>query len=330
MDEPEPTQDEQGLVLAEILDGRGGGRSIGWEEIGTWDAGQGVLWMHLNLAHAETREWLESHSGLHPASVEALTADASRPRSFRDGDGLVVILRGINPRPGTEPDDMVALRMWVGATRIITLRARFTAVATRVQADLSRGEGPHDPGDFLVHAAESLMGRIGEAISAVDDTVDQLEDETLVSAGADLRTRIAALRRNVIGLRRHLAPQRDAMKLLMAERVPWFDDVSRVHMREIADRVTRSVEDLDSARDRAAVTQEELTTRLSEQMNQTMYRLSIITAIFLPLGLLTGLLGINVGGMPGVEDPLAFWIVCALLLALSVLLFGIVRWRKLV
>ena len=76
-------------------------------------------------------------------------------------------------------------------------------------------------------------------------------------------------------------------------------------IREIAERTSRFVEDIDAAKDRAAITQEELNSRLSEQMNKAMYVLSIVAAIFLPLGLLTGLLGINVGGIPGAENKWA-------------------------
>ena len=64
-------------------------------------------------------------------------------------------------------------------------------------------------------------------------------------------------------------------------------------------------------------------------MNRTMYALSVIAGIFLPLGLLTGLLGINVGGMPGVENGWAFWITCALLVVLAaaeVWLFRRLKW----
>jgi len=102
-----------------------------------------------------------------------------------------------------------------------------------------------------------------------------------------------------------------------------------IQLREVADHITRYVEDLDSAKDRAAVCQEELENRIGAQMNKTLYILSIITAIFLPLGLITGLLGINVGGIPGSENPFAFAFVCLLLLAIvvgQVLIFRRIRW----
>ena len=71
--------------------------------------------------------------------------------------------------------------------------------------------------------------------------------------------------------------------------------------------------------------QEELTQKLTEQTERRMYVLAIITSVFLPLGFLTGLLGINVGGMPGTDDPLAFWIVCLLAVIVSVVTLWVLR-----
>jgi zinc transporter len=170
---------------------------------------------------------------------------------------------------------------------------------------------------------------MGTVIADVDDAVDALEDDVLTAQSYALRQNIAEIRRMAIGLRRYLAPQRDVMGHLYSEKVNWLDEMVRMRLREIADRTTRYVEDLDAIRDRATVTQEELNGRLAEQMNKTMYILSIVAGIFLPLGLLTGLLGINVGGIPGTKSSWAFAVVCFLLLALAglqVWLFRRKRW----
>ena len=139
----------------------------------------------------------------------------------------------------------------------------------------------------------------------------------LTAQSYELRQKIAEIRRAVISMRRYLAPQRDVMARLYSEKVDWLNEMERMHIREISDRTTRYVEDLDAIRDRATVTQEELNSRLAEQMNKTMYILSIVAGIFLPLGLLTGLLGINVGGIPGTESKWAFTIFCILLLGIA-------------
>ena len=112
-------------------------------------------------------------------------------------------------------------------------------------------------------------------------------------------------------MRRFIGPNREAIQRLVNDPADWMDPRDRLRLREVADKITRYVEELDTARERAAVVQDELASRLAERLNNNTYVLSVIAAIFLPLGLLTGLLGINVGGMPGAEDGTAFWIVTA-------------------
>ncbi len=115
-------------------------------------------------------------------------------------------------------------------------------------------------------------------------------------------------------LRRYLAPQREAITRLQVEKIHWFTERDKRHLYETANSLIRIVEDLDSLRERANVAQEELVNILSEQINSRMYTLSLVTTIFLPLSFLTGLLGINVAGIPGPTNPWAFLIVVAMLL----------------
>ena len=152
-----------------------------------------------------------------------------------------------------------------------------------------------------------------------------LEEQVLDESGSSLRFDLATLRRQTITLRRYLAPQRDAFAKLITEKIAWLDDDSRLRLREVSDRLIRNIEDLDAVRERAAVTQEELLSRLSDQMNTRMYVLSVVAAIFLPLGFLTGLLGINVGGIPGTENPWAFLI---FLLFIIVIFVGQMLWFR--
>jgi len=130
-------------------------------------------------------------------------------------------------------------------------------------------------------------------------------------------------------LRRYLSPQRDVIARLPLEQASWLSKSHKAYLREIADRTLRYAEDLDSARERAAVTQDELNNRLSEQINRTMYVLTVVAAVLLPPSLVTGLFGINVGGMPGTENTWSFAIVAVGLVVLGlveVILLRRLKW----
>ncbi len=319
-----------GLLGAHVLDGAGRSRAIGWDGVDAWRPEQGVLWLHLDHAEPAVRSWLAQKAGLDEAIVEALTAEEPRPRSVVRGEALLVILRGVNLNPGADPEDMVSIRLWVEATRVISLRHRRVMAVGDLEASLATGNGPRTAGEFLVEICSLLADRMSTVLSDLDCDVDSLEDEVLTAERHELRSRIGEARRQAIGLHRYLAPQRDAVTRLYSERVPWLTELDRAYLREVADRVTRYVEDLDSIRDRAAVAQDTLNGRLSEQMNRNMYVLSVVAAIFLPLGLLTGLLGINVKGIPGEEDPAAFAIVCSLLVVIAIAEIWFFRRKRLI
>lgn len=323
------TEEDGGLVWAILADTEGEVREVGWEEVEAWDPDQGFLWLHVDYTEDRVQRWLEEKSGIEPVVQAALDAEETRPRSLVSRDGLMVILRTVNLNPGADPEDMVSLRVWLDASKVVTLRQRRVFALADLHERLLGGVGPKNSGDFLINLCELIAERVGTVLADLDDAVDSLEDQMLTVGSRELRSQVGTLRRQAIALRRHLAPQRDALARLQIERVSWIDDFHRLHLREAADRVVRFVEDIDSARDRAAVTQEELQTRLSDQMNRTMYMLSVVAAIFLPLGLLTGLLGINVGGIPGTESPWAFAIVCLLLVVLAAAIAFYFHRRKL-
>ena len=317
---------QSGLLSAYLLDGKGAGREVSWDGIRSWQPSSGTLWIHLDRSDPESSRWLMEDSGLDALTCEALLAEETRPRTVAGGDGLIVILRGVNLHPEADPEDMVSIRMWVEPNRVISLRTRRLMAVQDVRDMLAQNTGPRDAPGLLVRIASRLVDRMGPVIEELDEHVDDLEEEVLTAQSYELRTKLSALRRQAIALRRYIAPQREAMARLQTEQATWLTALDRSRLREVADRITRYVEDLDSARERASVTQEELGGRLAEQMNKTMYVLSIVAAVFLPLGLLTGLLGINVGGIPGVESPWAFAIVCLILVGIA--LVQIVVFRK--
>lgn len=316
-----------GLIAAYILDGKGGGRPIGWNQVSSWNESEGILWIHIDYTENNAARWLNDESGLDKIVVSALTSEDPRPRSVAVKDGLLVSLRGVNMNPGADPEDMVSIRLWINGNRIVSTRRRKLLSIVALREAIEQGNGPTTTGDFLVELSNRLVEKMADVVDTIADKADLLEEQVLNVRSYQMRPIISELRREAITLRRYLAPQREAMTRLYNERVSWLSEMDRIRLREVADSTMRYIEDLDSARERAIVIQEELMSRISEQMDKRMYVLSIVAAIFLPLGFLTGLLGINVGGIPGAEYKGSFYIFCGILVAVS--FFQIIIFRKL-
>jgi zinc transporter len=100
-------------------------------------------------------------------------------------------------------------------------------------------------------------------------------------------------------------------------------------MQDNSDRTLRFLEDLDAIRERSQILQDELYSALSSKLNKNIYILSVVTAIFMPLTFLSGLLGMNVAGIPGAHHAFAFGIVCLIALGIGVLellIFKRLKW----
>ncbi|TKB50519.1 zinc transporter ZntB [Ferrimonas sediminicola] len=309
-------KDSQGLIIGRRFDGQGGAQPLALADADDWGAGEESVWLHFDYTDEGARGWIEHHSGLERVAVDALLSEGSRPRATLLTDGLLLNLRGVNLSPGSDPEDMVGIRLWTDGRRILTTRKRQLLSVRDVADRWEQGDGPRNVGEFLVLLTGRLMARMQGTIDQTEELIDEIEEQMLSGAPPVLRSQIASVRRTVISLRRYLSPQREALQQLQTLRIVWLNQEDRQALREVADHLSRFIEGLDSVRERAVVAQEEQNNRLSEKMNKRMYVLSLVAAIFLPLGFLTGLLGVNVGGIPGANFRFSFWIFCGLLTAL--------------
>ncbi|MFT5425045.1 MAG: zinc transporter [Phycisphaerales bacterium] len=293
------------------------------EELAT-ATGTGPGWFHLDGTSEDAAAWLRQNSGLDPFIIDALLASATRPRIVTLGDGILLTLRGVNLNPGADPSDMISIRIWIDATRVVSLqKSRLVSIENLIQ-QLHQGTGPTSVGELLVAIIAGLSERMGPVIEMIDDTLDDFEERVVDPNKVIDRMELITLRQQIISLHRHLAPQVSAVAQLHAEK---FDPVTSSHRRRLKEslnKLTRYVEDLDAARSRGVVIQDELANQLAQQANQRMYTVTMIAAIFLPLMLVSGLMGMNVGGIPGGSGN-GFAIITGGVALLGVVAFWLVR-----
>lgn len=301
--------DTQGHILhAYGFDGKGGGKELAGDAIAKEVKSKRLAWVHLDASHDDARNWLhEELSYLDPFIVEALLEEETRPRMTEIDKGVMIILRGVNLNKDAEPEDMVSIRLWIDENRIISMRRRKLKAVSDLEEKIKTGRGPKNSGEFICMLTGAMFARMESSLTALDELTDNAEEKVSENPDTALREDIITIRKQAIMFRRYMAPQRDVIGQLRMSDLPWLDEAHKRHLQENYNIITRYVEDLDAVRERAQIVKDELTNALADRLNKNMYILSVIAAIFLPLGFLTGLLGINVGGIPGADDPDAFW-----------------------
>lgn len=323
--------DDNPLLFARVLDGVGAGRPLTWDEARNWQpAAEGeVMWVHLCRNRPGVEEWLQELDIPEPTR-ELLVSDRTRPRAFREGGTLVATLRGINFNPGAEPEDMLSMQLWCDGTRLLTLRRHPIQTPRYVLAMIDRREaGPTDAGALITEITEAMITRMNRSIIDMNDHIDALEEKQGGDDAEAMLDKIASIRRNCLGLKRHMGPMHEALEAISRYAPPWFEEHDRREIAESIDRLRRYLEDVDISKESAVVLMDDIRGRSIARNEQATYLLTIVAGIFLPLGFITGLLGINVGGMPGVDDGDAFWIVvglCGAIMTAQLLLFWKWRW----
>jgi zinc transporter len=293
-----------GLIHAVTLEGDGYGQPLTPPLPKSGDSKP--HWVHLNFEEAGAQQWLREESGIDPIIADALLADESRPRFQPYESGLLLILRGVNLNPSQDPEDMVSIRLWIEPNRIISTRRRVLLSVQDIHQRLLAGQGPKSLPELVIALSKRLTGRIADFVDKVDEEITDMEEQVDNAPRPEHRQQVSEVKREIIALRRYLLPMSEAFTDLEASDLGFLDERLKMLLIETHERLMRKLDQLDAISERTRVILEDLNTHTTDLLNQRMYLLSIISAVFLPLGFLTGLLGVNIGGIPGTEDPLAF------------------------
>ncbi|MBP7709829.1 MAG: zinc transporter ZntB [Rickettsiales bacterium] len=270
---------------------------------------EGLAWAHLDAGNDSAKVWLEKEvSYLDHLIVDALLAQETRPRVMEFSGGLLIILRSVNLNKNSEPDDMVSLRIWIDADRIITIQRREVKAVYQIADQLDQGKIIKNSGEFLYNLLYQILQKTSPFLYALNEKIDALEEKIMTTHDMKFREEILQIRTQSAVFKRYLSPQREVISKLRTINQGWIDDWSKRHFQENFDHITHLLEEADEASSRSQILHEELSNAMSERLNKSMYKLSMISIIFMPLTFVTGLFGMNVGGIPGSQNEAAFYI----------------------
>jgi zinc transporter len=299
------------------------------EQVLRWGPQQGPLWVHLDQPQAHLAEWLHKHHPHDPAVLRSLFGDVRRPRvEVVNRDHLVIVFRTLSFEGTPAVESGQNIRVWLSPLRVITIAEGPSAIFDDTVQQIEAGSGPKNTPEFLIQLLDNVVKRSELMVLQIDadmTDVEMVEDKGEVVPAEQPRT----IRRRATHLRRSMTPYREVLVRLNHLRVHWLQDHVHQAVDSMVEDVAQVVEELDGILDRAHLVQEAITDRRAGELNQRVYTLTLISGIMLPLTFLTGLLGVNLDGIPGAHEPWAFPCLCAMLGVIGVVqyyLFRRLRW----
>jgi zinc transporter len=322
MKNPEHITESRGYLFGLTLNGDGSATTLGKDTNPALPR-----WVHLDYEGADCLTIMKELE-LPEAAIDGLVRADARPRALSIRNGVLLNLRGVNLNPGQDPEDMVSLRLWIEKGQLVSVRHRRILAAQDIRDELGAGKGPVSIQDLLFVLIEKLATRISDFIDGLEERIDGHELAEENTDPLEMRSKVLQIRRQAAAVRRFLAPQREALESFTRHAKDLMDENYILFIHEQSDRILRYVEDLDLVRERSMVMQEELMNRMAQEQNNRMYELSLVAAIFLPISFVTGLFGMNVAGLPGLNNPSAFFYVSVFMVVVVIGIFFWFRKRK--
>lgn len=289
--------------------------------------GPGFLWLHLHGKDEEDVAVLKRQDYIPDVAATALLATETRPRCDRIEHGAIVNLRGPGECDPDDSDRLVSIRLWVHDHRVTSVSRRRMNATKDVMRQVEAGE-ILDPGDLVAAFARAISRELDPQVAGLGDQLDDIETdlENPKSLYRHRRT-ITTIRSEAIAFRRFVAPDRDALLTLAGYDFDWLGQDDQIHINEAANKFARMAEELEAVRERAALLHEQITDLRAEAQSRRGLEISVIAFIFLPLTFVTGLLGMNVEGIPFAQEPWAFAAVVIFCVVMAVLVAAFFVWR---
>ncbi len=277
------------------------------------EAQQGeFVWLHFNLAHGASERWMRAHLDLPPSFYEFLREGSHSTRIEQQEGTLRAVVNDVMFSMDLANPEIATMWAHVDRRLMVTARAKPLRSIDTLRESVREGECFRSPAELLVHLLRDQADLMLHIVRRALADVDSIEDRFLSERAGASRSQLSAMRRTLTRLQRMLAPEPGSIFRLLAKPPAWLLPEDVQALRESTEEFSVVIADLAGLVERIKLLQEEITSRLDEQNNRTLFTLTLVTVIALPINIVAGFFGMNVGGIPFAENRHGFWLMVLL------------------
>lgn len=280
---------------------------------------EGFLWLHLNLSNNAALPWLRVGTELPDAFDEALASGTRSTRIERDEEALIGVVNDVSFDFAYEPTDTATLWVLAEPRMLVTCRRQPLRSVDRLRTAVKAGQPFRSSVDLLAHLMRDQADVLIDIVRKVSDRVDDVEDQLLAGRLQTKRVRLGKLRRLLVRLQRLLAPEPGSLFRLLQHPPQWMTEDDIQELRQSTEEFSVALRDISALQERIKLLQEEIAAEVAEGNSKTLFALTVVTVLALPVNMIAGLFGMNVGGIPLSESRHGFATVVTLVVGLTAL-----------
>ena len=211
---------------------------------------------------------------------------------------------------------------------MVSARSKPLRSIDQLRAAVRAGESFGSSVELLAQLLRLQADVLVEILRESTRRVDVIEDALLAKRVKTSRTELGLLRRVLVRLQRLLAPEPSALFRLLNRPPAWVREGDAQDLREAAEEFSTAIADCATLVERVKLLQEELAALINEQNNKSLFILTVVTVLALPINITAGLFGMNVGGIPLAGHESGFWLI-VLLVGSATVVAGYLAFRRL-
>ncbi|MDY0189192.1 MAG: magnesium/cobalt transporter CorA [Desulfuromonas sp.] len=284
-----------------------------------------VTWVIVEgLANVEIVERIGAMFDIHMLVLEDILNTQQRPKFEEYDNYLYIVLKCLIAEDPQFRITYEQISLLVFKNFVFLFKEKkddlFNAVQQRVRA--SKGRLRSLGADYLTYVIlDTVVDQNFSLIDSLDESITQLESSLLVlGPNQETLNRIQRLKREIINIRRHVAPIREMLAGVMRSESELIDEKTHIYLRDVSDHAMRVIESIESYREILTGLLDIYMSSLSNKMNEVMKVLTVFASIFIPLTFLTGIYGMNFAYMPELQWKWAYPLLWGAFIAIPVLL----------
>lgn len=295
---------------------------------------ESVSWVDVQgLGSEEILRRLGDVFSLHPLVLEDVVNVPQRPKVEEYDDQVLVVARMVTPKREGKGFVSEQVSFILGKHYLLTVQEEpdydaFGPVRERIRAN--KGSIRKQKADYLAYALlDAIIDGFFPVLEDYGEELEALEDEVVACPNRQTLEKIHDLKRELLGLRRAIWPQRDAISVLIRDSSNLISEEVRIYLRDCYDHAVQVLDMVETYREVASSLMDVYVSSVGNRMNEVMKVLTIISTIFIPLTFIAGVYGMNFntdlpGNMPELHTPYAYvvcWIVMLTIAGCLILYF---------
>lgn len=277
------------------------------------------LWLHFSLSNAATEPWLRRYLTLPDSFYESLRSNGDSTHLEQDADALVARIHDVL-FDFTFDAPVATTSLCVKPRVLVSAHIRPWRSIDKIREAADAGQLFRSPIEILARLLRDQANVLVDIVRKSKKRVGPMEEQLLAKRVSVSRSELGSLRRMLVRLQRLLAPEPTAFFRLLDRPPDWIAEQQLQNLQQAAEKFSAAINETASLVERVKQLQEELAALVSEQTNRTLFLLTMVTVLALPINLVAGLFGMNVGGIPLNQHPFGFFLVLSPLLLLTAIL----------